>query len=84
MQIHLSQELEDLIQRKIASGEYHDPSDVIEDALRRLDEHDRMAELRAALAVGDAQIARGETIPWTRELLNEIAREADEDTADRG
>jgi antitoxin ParD1/3/4 len=79
MHIRLTPQHEELIRSKIASGEYRDPSEVVEDALRLMDERDRMAALRAALAIGDAQIARGETILWTPELLNEIIREAEEE-----
>jgi antitoxin ParD1/3/4 len=79
MQIELSRELEDLIRSKIASGEYRDPSAVIEEALRRLDEHDRMEKLRAAIAVGQEQASRGELIEWTPDFMDEVMREAEED-----
>jgi antitoxin ParD1/3/4 len=51
---------------------------VVREALRLLEERDRLARLRAAIAVGDAQIARGEGIPYTPELLVELDREVDE------
>lgn len=78
MSVTLSPHAEGLIQEKIAMGPYRSADEVIEEALRALDERDRLAKLRAAIAVGDAQLARGEGIPYTSELMDEIEREAAE------
>jgi antitoxin ParD1/3/4 len=58
MQVLLTPELEDLIQRKVESGLYGDSSEVIRDALRLLAARDRLydaklARLREALATGE-------------------------------
>jgi antitoxin ParD1/3/4 len=51
---------------------------VVEEALEAREERNRLAPLRAAIAVGDAQLARGEGIPYSSELMDEIEREAEE------
>lgn len=50
----LSQELESLVQAKVRSGRYTDASDVVRDALRRLeqDDVDKSPALGAALLEG--------------------------------
>lgn len=78
MSVNLTPQVENLIRRKIAAGPYRSADEVIEEALPALDERDRLASLRAAIAVGDAQLARGEGIPYTPELMDEIEREAEE------
>jgi antitoxin ParD1/3/4 len=76
MNISLTPQLEELVKRKVASGMYNNASEVIREALRLLDEHERArAEvLRAAIAVGYAQVERGEVRQLTPELLAEIDR----------
>ena len=78
MSVTLSPHAEALLRQRIDTGSYRDIDELIEDALRALDERDRLARLRAAIASGDAQIARGETIPYTDDLMDEIEREAEE------
>jgi antitoxin ParD1/3/4 len=74
--ILLTPELEALIQAKIESGTYQDASEVIEAALRLLDDWDRLQRLRAALAPGLAQLERGEGRTYTSEVRAEIHRVA--------
>ena len=64
-----------IIHDKVASGRYGDANDVIEQALRLLDQHERMEHLRALLADG---LASGEPIEWTSESMAEIEREVEE------
>jgi antitoxin ParD1/3/4 len=64
MQVQLTPALEKLIQDRVESGLYVDESDVVREALRRLDAQDRMdAEdidgLRAAIDEGLAEIEAG-------------------------
>jgi antitoxin ParD1/3/4 len=80
----LPPQLEAMIQKKIESGSYSDPSDVVQAALRLLEEHDRQASedderllrLRAALKIGQDQVDRGEGRPYTPELREAIRAEA--------
>jgi antitoxin ParD1/3/4 len=78
MTVTLTPQLEALVRQKVETGSYRTTDEVIEAALRLLDEQDRLTRLRAAIAVGDAQLARGEGIPYTPELMDEIEREAEE------
>ena len=85
MNVNLTPELERLIQDKVASGLYNNQSEVVREALRLLEEQDRLrelhvAKLRAALAEGLEQADRGETLDGEevvremREFLRERRR----------
>ena len=78
MVVQLTPHVAELIRRKVASGRYRSADEVIEDALDALEQRDRLARLRVAIAIGDAQLSRGEGIPYTDQLMEEIEREADE------
>ena len=79
MSIRLTPEVEALIRQKVDSGHYASPDEVIQAAIRLLDERDqRLQHLRALLAVGSEQERRGELIDFTPELLDEIDREVEE------
>ena len=67
MNVELTPDLEALVQRKVESGHYDNPSAVVEAALRLLLERDRLLDaqrqrLRGALAEGLAQADRGELL----------------------
>ena len=68
MTVTLTPESEALIDEKVASGLYASSADVIEEALRLLDEQDRLRWLRAAIAEGQ----RGEYAEFTPELIQSI------------
>ncbi len=78
MDIELSPRSEELVRQKIASGQYRDASEVLEEALLILEEHDRqrLEALRAALDIAEEEIARGEGIPYTPELVAEMRQNA--------
>jgi antitoxin ParD1/3/4 len=46
MNVHLTAELEQLVQSKVKSGRYNSASEVIREALRLLEERDQLMELR--------------------------------------
>ena len=72
MNVSLTPQLEHLIRERVASGRYNNASEVVRDAIRQMKEHDRQhGELLAALAIGEEQIARGETVDWTPTLIEE-------------
>jgi len=79
MNVTLSPKREAMVRRKIESGQFNDPSDVVEEALRLMEEQERYARLKAAVAIGDEQYARGEVTTWTADSLQELKREADEE-----
>jgi antitoxin ParD1/3/4 len=77
MAIQLSPEIEARIQQKVAEGAFPDADEVIREAMRLLDAQERqLEELRAKLQSGLDQLDRGEGIPFTPELVEEMRREA--------
>lgn len=80
MHVSLTPQLEELVRSKVASGLYNNASEVVREALRVLDEHERarFEALRAAITIGYAQAERGEVAAWTPELHAAIRRRADE------
>src|SRR5215216_1844616 len=84
MNVSLTPRLEAMIREKVESGMYNNASEVVREALRLLEQHDRERRLREELAIGVAQLERGEGIPVTPELIARIKRNAADDlTADR-
>src|SRR5215208_5291636 len=87
MSVTLTPELEALIDEILATGRYADADadadaeDMIEQAVRQLEERERRLRLQVSVAEGFAAIERGEGVELTPELWEEIEREADE--ADR-
>ncbi len=67
MNISLTPELEQLVKDKVNSGQYHSVSEVMGEALRLLDERDRireqrLAELKAKIQEGIEASERGEVV----------------------
>ena len=77
MNISLTPRLEAMIREKVESGLYNNNSEVVREALRLMERQDRIERLRAAIAIGEAEIERGEGVEYTPQLLEEIDREAD-------
>lgn len=78
MKIDLDPDIAQLIERKVHQGQFESASEVVREALRLLEERERLVKLRAALADAEAQIDRGEYVEWTPTLLDELSDEADE------
>jgi antitoxin ParD1/3/4 len=77
MHVNLSPEMEGFIKTKVASGFYGNATEVIRDAIRRMQaEENRVAAWQAAIKVGDDQLDRGEGIAYTAETLNDITQSA--------
>ena len=77
MHVNLSPEMESFIRTKVASGFYGNATEVIRDAIRRMQaEEGRIAAWQAAIKVGDDQLNRGEGIAYTSELVNDITHSA--------
>ncbi|MCE3249995.1 MAG: Bacterial antitoxin of ParD toxin-antitoxin type system [Geminicoccaceae bacterium] len=75
MSVTLTPEHEAMIQERIASGRYRDAQEVIGDALRLLEEHERLQHLRALLEVARHD---NDLVTYTPELMDKIYREAEE------
>ena len=78
MSVRLTPQLEAMIRERVESGRYHDAVEVVGDALRLLEEHERSEHLNDLLAVGLEQARRGELVEFTPELFEEIDRRVDE------
>ena len=77
MHVKLSPELEGFIKTKVASGFYGNATEVIRDAIRRMQAEDiRLAAWRAAIKTGDDQLDRGEGVEYTPEMLGDITKSA--------
>ncbi len=65
MNVSLTPQLEALVQKKVASGMYNSASEVVREALRLLQQHDRLRdlrlkELRKEIQIGERQLQRGQ------------------------
>lgn len=81
MVVTLTPQIEAMIQQRLDSGRYSDASEVVQEALRLLEERDRevqLEHLRALLEEGLEQAKRGELVDFTPELLDDIAKRAHE------
>jgi antitoxin ParD1/3/4 len=79
MNVSLTSELERFVQDKVRSGRYLSASEVVREALRLLDEQDRLRslrleELRREIAVGLGQAERGEVAPLDMEAIKKKSR----------
>ena len=75
MSVVLNPRVEARIRQRIVEGPYRDVESVLDEALALLEDRDRrLQHLRELLAEGE----KGEPIPYTPELLEEIDREVDE------
>lgn len=73
MHVNLSPEMESFIKGQVASGFYGNATEVIRDAIRRMQaEETRVQAWRAAVQKGDDELNRGEGIPYTPQVLDEI------------
>lgn len=77
MHINLSPEMETFIKGKVASGSYGSATEVIRDAIRRMQaEEARLHAWKAALKKGDDELDAGESVPYNAATLEEISRSA--------
>lgn len=79
MNISLTPRLEAMIREKVESGLYNNSSEVVREALRLMEQEDALKRerLRAAIAIGMDEIARGEGVEYTPELMADVDREVD-------
>jgi antitoxin ParD1/3/4 len=77
MHVNFSPEMEGFIKDKVSSGFYGNATEVIRDAIRRMQaEEIRISAWRTAIEQGDAQLARGEGVDYTADALNDITQRA--------
>jgi len=77
MHVNLSPEMEKFIKNKVSSGFYGNATEVIRDAIRRMQaEESRLAAWRAAIKQGEDELDRGEGLEYTPETLRGITDSA--------
>ena len=79
MNVHLTPELETLVQNKVKSGRYNSASEVVREALRLFEERDRIREfqiqeLRKKINKGWASLEQGEGVDG-EEFFTALERE---------
>lgn len=82
MNVHLTPELETLVQNKVKSGRYNSASEVVRDALRLFEERDRIRELqirelRHKINQGWTSLERGQWVDG-EEFFKGLEREEQE------
>lgn len=74
LHINLSPEMETFIKGKVASGFYGNATEVIRDAIRRMQaDEGRVHAWRSAIKKGDDELDRGEGVPYTPKTLSDSA-----------
>ena len=77
MHINLSVEMEGFIRNKVATGFYGNATEVIRDAIRRMQAEElRVSAWQSAIKKGDDELNRGEGITYTAEALKTITQSA--------
>ncbi len=77
MHINLSVEMEGFIKSKVASGFYSNATEVIRDAIRRMQaEETRISAWQSAIKQGVDQLDRGEGIAYSPAVLENITQSA--------
>jgi antitoxin ParD1/3/4 len=79
MHINLTPQLEAMVREKVASGRYTNASEAICEALRLMEDHERIQRevLLAALSTGQRQLDCGEGLIYTSGSLDTIKHNAD-------
>ncbi len=77
MHIDLSPEMESFVRNKVEGGFYGNATEVIHDAIRRMQaEEIRLNARHAAIKKGSDQLDAGEGIDYTKSLMDDVTREA--------
>jgi len=79
MQVIIKPNQEDFVRRQIAAGSFGNAEDVVEEALRLLEDEAKLRYLRAEVAAADEEIARGEFVEWTPDFWERLQEQADEE-----
>jgi antitoxin ParD1/3/4 len=76
LNINLTPQLEDMVRQKVASGLYTSASEVIREALRLMEEQDRMRAVKLEQLRRDIQegMNSGEPTPWNPEEIKRKGR----------
>jgi len=82
MNVHLTPELEQLVHNRVQTGRYNSASEVVREALRLLEGHDRLRqvrlqEMRLKIQEGWDSLRRGESID-SEEFMAQLGTELDQ------
>ena len=72
MNVSLTPELEKVVAERVASGRYASASEVIREALRLLEERDRLGQLRGEVRLGLDQLDQGRQRPFDDQARERI------------
>lgn len=68
---------EKYIKEKIKSGFYSNETELVKDAVRHMREEDeKIKRFQAAVRIGDEQIDNGETVPYSKDLMEKATKSA--------
>ena len=82
MHLKLGEPYEKFIHDEIKSGLYSNATELIRDALRRMQqgrERRRIEHIHSLIAMGEEQIKEGKTVRYSPDLLGQITQEAIEE-----
>ncbi|MCB2020700.1 MAG: type II toxin-antitoxin system ParD family antitoxin [Burkholderiaceae bacterium] len=76
MNVNLTPQLEELVRAKVASGMYTSASEVVREALRLMDEQDRLRAAKLEQLREDVRqgLASGASQPWSAPTMKSEAR----------
>jgi antitoxin ParD1/3/4 len=76
MNVNLTPQLEELVKKKVASGLYNSASEVVREALRLMEEQDRLRAVRLDQLRQDIRdgLASGEPTPWNPDEIKKEGR----------
>ena len=76
MNVNLTPQLEELVRAKVASGMYTSASEVVREALRLMDEQDRLRAAKLEKLRDDVRegLASGTSEPWNASKMKSDAR----------
>jgi antitoxin ParD1/3/4 len=76
MNVPLTAQLEKVVKEKVASGRYNSASEVVSEALRLLDDHDRLQQIKLERLRNDIQdgLDSGESEPLDIDAIKAEAR----------
>lgn len=86
MNVSLTPKLEQWIQEKVSTGFYTSSSEVVREALRIMEQFEserahQLESLKKDILLGVDQVAKGETIDFTKSELEQIKGEAREEVS---
>ena len=84
MNINFANQDESFIKSKVTQGYYSNATELVRDAVRKMrEEEERRARFLAAVKIGEEQLKKGKTVPFSDVLMDEIEETAVNNAAQR-